>query len=295
MERSSLSLKMSDAAGHDYYGGDQGWYSSNTRAMAGCGSVAAANSLRALCRRDKKAYHAVRSNKRMPLEVRRALLSPKCDKEDFLMLMTGIYETMRSFEIFPLNMIYDRCHRNAKFFKYVKANTGRGSIGFISGVLRFAKKIGLILKCDSLSTAFCDKKTALDFIREGINKTGSVVILTSYNKHSLKTYPASAMTRMSPDMQAPFVPSSSYGTACMKCHFATITGINGDDLIISTWGRVATADVDELIASWHSIKAWESTLFYFSPCDRVTGRRSILTSWVPFVKGILQAIIRRFI
>ena len=208
------------------------------------------------------------------------------------MLMTGVYETMRAFEIFPLNKIYDRKERNNKFFQIVKPNTGRSSIGFIHGVLRFAKKLGLYLTCNALPTAFVNKETALSYISEGLKKSGAVVILTSYNKHSLKTYSPSSSQQIS----AGNIANCPCGNTDMKCHFATITGIIDDSLIITTWGRIATIDIDELIKSWHSIKAWESTLFYFEPAsDKYQTYRSILLSPVPFIKGIIQAIIRKSI
>lgn len=284
-------LKITDSNGQDYYGGDQDWYSSNSRAMAGCSSVAGANVLRSLIHTDRECFNTIKSIN-LPQPIKHALLSSKCIKNDFLMLMTGVYETMRSFEIFPLNKIYDHKERNNKFFHIVKPNTGRGSIGFIQGVLRFSKKIGLYLTCNALPTAFVDKNTALDFIRNGLIESGAVVILTSYNKHSLKTYSPS----MGGQIASGNLSKCPCGNASMKCHFATITGIVDNSLIITTWGRIATIDIDELVTSWHSIKAWESTLFYFEHVNNKSIMyRSLLLSPTPFIKGIVQAILRKSI
>ena len=267
-------LKITDSKGNVYYGGNQDWYSSNTRAQGGCSSVAGANALRALARSDKLCHDTIRSSKKMPVEIRNALLKKECRRDDFLMLMTGIYNTMRSFEVFPLNIIYDRNKRSSKCFKYLKANNGRSSIGFISGVIRFAKKIGLNLACKALPTAFAGKKSVIDFIREGLTVSGSVAILTSYNKH--------AITTLNP-------------TQCstMKCHFATITGMDDSKIFLSTWGKSGYAEIDEWVTSLNSIKAWESTLFYFVPTTKRLRNLSLLTSFFPFVKGILQALKRK--
>lgn len=282
-------LTIKDDKGLDYYGGDQDWYSSNSRAMAGCSSVAGANVLRSLARINSDCFKVIKQNN-MSLPVKHALISSKCLKDDFLMLMTGVYETMKAFEIFPLNKIYDRKERNNKFFSIVKPNTGRSSIGFIQGVLLFAKKLGLFLTCNALPTAFVSKDVGLDFIKTGLEKSGAVVILTSYNKHSIKTYSPT----YSEQIESGKVEKCPCGNANMKCHFATITGITDKSLIITTWGRIATIDIDELIDSWHSIKAWESSLFYFEPTpDRSKMYRALLMSPVPFIKGIVQAILRK--
>lgn len=293
MNNTISTFKITDSQQNEYYGGDQSWYSSNTRAMAGCSSVAAANSLRSLCFADANCRKIISDSKTIPYPVKRALLSKDCNKEDYLMLMTLAYEVIRAFEIFPLNIIYDRKNRENKFFKYVKPNNGRSSIGFISGTLRLAKKLGLFLKCHPLPTAFCTKESAIRFIDEGLKNSGSVVLLTSYNKHSLKLFHFTMLNKLLDNSNPNSYTDCPCGEASMKCHFATIIGRRGEDVMISTWGRVATTTIDELVSSWHSIKAWESALFYFTPADRTTMRHNILTSWKPFFKGIVQAIFRK--
>lgn len=265
---------ITDTKGNISYGGNQDWYSSNTRAQGGCSSVAGANALRLLCQCNPACRGIIRSSKKMPCEIKSALLDRKCFKDDFLMLMTGMYNTMRSFEVFPINLLYDRKERDHKAFKYIKANNGRSSIGYISGVLRYAAKLGLMLEYKALPTAFVGKECAAAFITEGLKSSGSVTILTSYNKHPLTTYNPTANT-------------------AMKCHFATITGMDDENIIISTWGKKATVNIDEWLKSLHSIKAWESTLFYFVPTDKISMIKSILASPLPFIKGIIQAIIRK--
>ena len=266
------AFKITDKNGCEFYGGDQDWYLSNTRAMAGCSSVAGANALRALAKSNRSSHDTLKDSKRMSAPIRRALLSDKCSKDDFVLLMTDVYSVMRSFEIFPLNKIYDQKERNNKFFKKIKPNNGRSSIGFIQGVLLYAGRLGLCLKCNALPTAFMSKDKADDFIKRGLKSSGAVVILTSYNEHSIKT---------------------KTGICKMKCHFATITDISGDEITISTWGKEAKIDFNELVSSWHSIKAWESTLFYFEKAEKPEMIKSLLLSPLPFMKGIIQAIIRK--
>lgn len=210
----------------------------------------------------------------MPLEIKSALIRKECNKDDFLMLMTGMYDTMRAFELFPVNKIYDRQNRGGKIFKYIKPNSGRSSIGYIMGVLRFAKKLGLFLEFRALPTAFAGKDSAVSFIEDGLKASGSVTILTSYNKHAITTYNPTLITTM-------------------KCHFATITGIDDEKITISTWGKKATVDIDEWIKSLHSIKAWESTLFYFLPTNKPSMIKSFLSCALPFFKGIFQAVTRK--
>lgn len=299
MKENILLFKNPETNIEEHYGGNQDWYSSNTRAMAGCSSVAAANCLRSLCLTDKVCYTSVKNNKTIPLPIKKALISSKCIKNDFLMLMTGIYEVMRAMEIFPLNRIYDRKERDNKFFKIVKPNNGRSSIGFITGLLRYAKRIGLYLKSEVLPTAFVTKERAIEFIDKGLDLTGSVVILTSYNKHPLKLFHPTMMKSLFTNMPDTKVLENETFNDCpcaetsMKCHFATITGRCGNEVMISTWGKIATVSLDELVGSWHSLKAWESTLFYFTPSDKSTMYTCLFKSWIPFVKGIAQAICRR--
>ena len=267
-------LKITDSKGNSYYGGNQDWYSSNTRAMGGCGSVAGANSLRSLALTDKACHDAIKNSSALPREIKSSLILKNCSRDDFLMLMTGVYGTMRAFEIFPFNVIYNRSKRGLKVFKYLKPNNGRSSIGFIRGVVRYASKIGLNLEYRALPTAFCDKEKALLFIKEGLKASGSVTILTSYNKHTITALDSSQKMTM-------------------RCHFATITDCSEDTIIISTWGRAVSMDIDEWVKSLCSIRAWESTLFYFVPTTKQAMRKSLHTAWIPFVRGIFQALTRK--
>ena len=139
------------------YGGDQRWFSSNTRALGGCGSVAGANVLRCLARCDKEFVDAIRTSGKIPAQIKDALCSDNPGHENFSLLMTGVYETMGSFEIFPLNRIYDRKERSSKVFTRLKSTFGLTNVGFIIGIIRFARKMGLDITVEYKACAFMSK------------------------------------------------------------------------------------------------------------------------------------------
>lgn len=280
-------LQLHDDNGVCYYGGDQGWYSSNTKAMSGCGSVSGANVLRMLAKTDDAFKDSILASHKMPIQVKEAICSNKVSREFFSLLMTGIYKTMGAMEVFPLNLIYDKKERGSKPLLRIPPNFGQTNTGFIIGIIRFARKIGVNIAVKHLNTAFIDKETARAFIEEGLQKAGSVVMLTSYNKHSLKMYPASS------DFDKPLEKQPGSYDSSMKCHFVTITDMDKDRLLITTWGKPAVGDFNEISSSWKSIKAFESTLMYIYPSTKEESTKSILLSFVPFVKGILQTIIRK--
>ena len=315
-------LIIKDDNGAAFYGGDQSWYTSNCRAMAGCSSVAGANVLRTLVQRDAALKSSIKHSKKIPAGIKYALCDDIPTKEDYSLFMTAMYETMKAFEIFPLNKIYDRVKRNNKFFNIVKPNTGRSCIGFIRGLLKFAKQFGIELHVHSLTTAFCDSEKGLDFIRKGLDESGIVVLLTSFNTHMLRSYTADSFVLPRDDnaesepgvsdepvkvgtaidsSQKKSKPLMRYPDAKMKCHFAAITGINEPEpgspekrsLVITTWGRVAETDYDELVKSWKSIKAWESALFYFTLSDTATRKKDARRSYRVFLSGLKQTLLRR--
>lgn len=279
-------LKIDGPNGSKYYGGNQDWYSSNTWAMGGCGSVAGANALRSLARSNKQVRRDIINSKRLPSEVKSALCAISPSKENYSHLMTGIYNMMWAIELFPLNKLYDKCTRGDKRFRFIKPNCGLTNTGFIIGIIRYAARIGLNVKVRFLPTAYVDKSTGADFIKDGLQKSGSVVLLTSYNKHNLHMFPSDSK------LESRLESSYKGYDASMKCHFATITDmdIDTDRLLITTWGQPAVADFNEVAKSWHSIKAFESTLMYIEPCTKAESIHCILSSWRPYVGGIVQSI-----
>jgi len=266
-----------------YYGGDQDWFSSNTRAQGGCSSVAAANAFRAFIRTDEEGRRELESSKKVPLQVKEALLADKPAKDCFSIFMTGIYNKMRAFEIPILRRIYDDKQRGHRFFRIIRPNQGQTNTGFIIGIIRFARSMGVNIKVNYMNTAFADEKMGRDFITKGLEKAGSVVMMTSYNKHSIKIFPGNA------DISKIL---ENGRDSAMKCHFATITDIDEGRLLLTTWGCPATLDYNELVKSWRSIKAFESTLFYIEKADRSEATKCILTAVKAFLGGILQSLSR---
>lgn len=238
--------------GESFYGGNQAWFESNTRAYAGCGPVAAANLFLSLAGK----YPAHIDKNSSPFSIN--------SKDDFIDLMNDIYATMKTLEVPVLNAIYDRCSRDNSFFKKVPPNNGRSIAGFIKGVLRYAKKRNIFLHAYTLPTAFCSYESGLRFIEEGLALSGAVILLTSYNRHPLTLFGGSCG-----ELKNPYESKSG-----MKNHFATITEItnlnnpksngNSPTLLLSTWGRIAAVDYKDLYDAWQSRKAFDSALFYFT-------------------------------
>ena len=266
------------------YGGDQLWFSSNTRAAGGCGSVAGANALRALARNNKEFGKLVRSSKIIPEPVKDALCSDDPGHENFSLLMTGVYETMGSFEIFPLNRIYDRKDRSSRLFKTLKSTMGLTNVGFIIGIIRFARKLSLDIKVRYTPAAFLSKDEARDFIRTGLQKSGAVVLLTCRNRHNVRLFPEGSdlSERLKDGWDSP-----------IKSHFVTITDMDLDRLLITTWGKPGVVDFNELAGSWRSIKAYEASLLYIEPCERKDATSCMLGAWKLFMSGLGHALIRR--
>ena len=275
------------SAGNDaiYYGGDQGWFSSNTRAMGGCASIAAANSLRALANKNPEFRKQIKEHKNIPREVKMALCQDRPSKNSFEMLMTGVYNSIFFYELPILRHIYDRSSRDNYFFKKIlHPNMGTTNTGLIRGIIRFARKFQLDISVNSLNTAFADKERARRFIEDGLAQSGAVILQTSYNRHNIDLHAGNA------NLDNPL----TGGRCCSyTCHFVTITDIDGDRLLITTWGKPAVIDFNELAASWHSIKAFESTLLYITPSDKPLSSRCFHTAFIPFVRGIGQAVTRR--
>lgn len=265
------------------YGGDQGWFSSNTRAMGGCGSVAAANVLRCLARYNTHFCEKVKSSAKMPAQIKDALCSENPGHENFSLLMTGVYETMGSFEIFPLNRIYDRRERSSKVFTRLKSTFGLTNVGFIIGIIRFARKMGLDISVEYKACAFMSKEEAREFIKEGLKNSGAVVMLTCRNSHNVRLYKADS------DLDKRLAGGSD---SKIKSHFTTITDIDGDRLLITTWGKPGIVDLNELAGSWRSIRAYEASLMYIRPGSRREATSCMIGAWKLFMAGIGHSIAR---
>lgn len=269
-------------SGRKYYGGDQNWYGSNTMAFAGCGSVACANMLRMLAHK----YPSKFNDEGVSGELR-ALTDDVYYKDDFTGLMGNIYKSMLVLEIPFIRKIYDSVKRDNKIFKIIPSSLGLSLNGFINGTLRYCMRRGLLLHAHSLPTAFCSYDRGLEFIREGIDRSGCVIMLTSLNRHPLRLYSGDNGE----------LTGGSDTKKGVRSHFMTITGIeeNKDGssplIKISTWGRAATVPFDKLNRSWHRTRAYTSCLYYFTPAGsaavvRADMRRSLLV----LIKAVLRGM-----
>lgn len=276
-------LQLSGPNGKNYYGGDQDWFSSNTRAQGGCSSVAGANVLRAYARMNRDFRTKITGNRNIPRQIKEALCIEKPSKDCYSILMTGIYNKMHAFEIPILRKIYDKRERNSKFFKILSPNQGQTNTGFIIGIIRFARSMGLDIKVNYMPTAFVSSEKGRDFIEKGLEKSGAVVIMTSYNKHKLQIHSANA------SLEEKLL--NGYESS-MRTHFATITDMDGDRVLITTWGKPAIGDYNEISSSWHSIKAFESTLMYIEMSDRASANKCMMNAYKSFLFGIVQSISR---
>ena len=273
--------------GATYYGGDQGWYRSNTMAFAGCGSVACTNMLRILAHK----YPDIFKDERVPKELRE-LTRNTYYKDDFTALMGKIYKSMLVFEVPLLRRIYDAVKRGNRVFKVVPASFGMSLNGFIRGTLKYCRKQGILLHAHAVPTAFCSYDKGLDFIREGLDKGGSVVMLTAMNRHPLRLY-----SGRSGELKQGY--DSRKG---VKSHFMTITGIvdNGDGsaplIKLTTWGRVATVPYDKLNRSWHKTRAYTSCLYYFTPAQsEAVVRADIRKSYITLIKAVMRGLFGRLL
>lgn len=324
-------FEIIDEKGTKYYGGDQSWYSSNTRALGGCGSVAGANVIRALVHKNRDLNVHVRKTARISPDIKRALLNRQPTKDDYELLMTDVYHVMGAVELFPLNVMYDRAPRDTKIYKTLRTNSGRSSIGFVRGMLKYAKRCNIALKSHMLPTAFCNPDKALSFIKEGIEKSGAVVILTSFNMHNLHMHRADGLYYANediPELKMPSYGSKDLNSANeestseeirkpedmkkqkkraafsdggwnweMKCHFATITDVidkmGTPYLLITTWGKPAEVNFDELVHSWKSFKAYESSLFYFTSDESSKVLKGTVSAVIKFFAGIFYCFIKK--
>lgn len=271
---------MDRGTGREYYGGDQNWYKSNTMAFAGCGSVAALNMLRSLALKHPKVFNDTGVSDELNVLTDRVIY-----KDDYTFIMKDIYKSMFVFEVPLIRRLCDSLKRGNRIFKYIPPSLGLSLFGFITGTLKFCKNRGVNLHVRALPTAFTSYDKGLAFIREGLLRSGSVVMLTSFNRHPLKLYSG-----------GPGELKGGYDQKKgVRSHFMTITGIEegqeGPLIKLTTWGRVATVPYRDLNRSWHGIKAYTSCLYYFTPARSVnTVRADMARSYGVFLLAVLKGL-----
>ncbi len=252
-EISDPFLIVDDDNGTMYYGGDQSWFKRNTMTFAGCGVVAAANTMRALLCKYPDAYE--KASGRL-----KTLGNVIITKSGYISVINDMYRKMFVAELPLANIVYDmkNVEYGSKLLKYIPPSLGMSASSLIRGLLRYSARGGVLIHDVYLSTSYIDYEKGLDFIREGLNKNGAVILLTSFNKHPLTLYSGKAGETV-----------KSVSVSEMRTHFATITGIIDDKkeplIKISTWGRVATISYRTLHESWQKRRAYVSALIYFVP------------------------------
>ncbi len=239
--------------GARYYGGDQAWFERGSQSFAGCGVVASANALRALLCKYPKAYEQAEGKLKL-------LGNVVLTKEEYISVIKELYSKMLVAEIPVVSQIYDRRKMpyGSKMLKFIPPSFGMSASSVARGVLKYAKKHGVLLHDAYMSALYADYDKGLDFIRKGLSESGAVILMTSFNKHSLTLYKGKAGET-----------KDIAGDSFMKSHFATITDIQYDKdepvIKLSTWGRVATISYKQLYVSWQKRRAYVSSLIYFIP------------------------------
>ncbi len=244
---------VDEDTGTRYYGGNQAWFPRNTQTYAGCGVVASANAMRALLCKYPKCYEEAES-------LLKLLGSVIITKAEYISVISDMYKRMFIAEVPLANFIYDKRELDygKKLFKHIPPSLGMSASSVVRGLLRYAKNNGVLLHDVYLSALFVEYEKGLDFIKQGLERCGAVVLLTSFNRHPLTLYRGKAG-----DIR------DAVSMTDMRTHFATITDVfekDGEPVIkLSTWGRVATIPYKKLHESWQKRRAYVSALFYFVP------------------------------
>lgn len=230
------------------YGGNQAWFSRKTAGIGGCGPVAAANALSALCRTHKVV------SRRLHLDI-----SPDglLEFDNYHSFMEQVYKTIGSWEIPIYRKIYDVTGKKWKFGIQLQPSYGGSVWRYLKKTIQFAYNHKVYLHSHFMPAAFCSRKKALSFIAQGIAESGSVAVLTARNVHPLDTY------------AFPYTPTSTPAPQTIRNHFFTVTGIRKRDddsyeLLGTTWGKISIIDFEELYQSWQSIRCVDASLTYFT-------------------------------
>lgn len=229
-----ISFLVSDAENNKaYFGGNQSWFKRNTQARSGCSSIAALNTF-------------LRLTDGFPIE-----------KSAYIKRMNDMYKSMGAIEVPILRKLYDK-KTTLKIFNIIPPSFGQSTIGYIKGMLKYASRNGLKLRFHLFPSFLHSYSRGLRFIKKGLEKAGAVTLLTARNRHPLTLYSALRSIASKPENLK----------GGMRNHFVVITGIDDSSdklkLIISTWGRIATIDYDDLVRSWHRPGALLSSMVYFT-------------------------------
>lgn len=261
-----------DENGNLYYGGDQAWFAESVasprrsiESFSGCGIVSAADMLASYAYTDEGLAGR--------LELR-FHLDGSISKESFVALMRAAYHDIGTMELPGYAKRY-RAGRYAYEEKAKRAaerrNTGKKkndpvppSLGvwggrYLTGTVRLAKKYGLKLTPHALPTLYAGYDEGLDFITKGLAAGSPVDIFTTFNVHTMAVY------------------DKGYGIAAKKRqnrqHHVVAVAVYDDaqtgdtEILVSTWGRLASISYRELHESWQTRKAVASGLYWFAPTN----------------------------
>lgn len=207
------------------YGGHQAWYDDRAARRAGCGSVAAANSLAVLAGHDSEAAACLD-------------LWPDSDgrysRQDYLAYMQGIYRRMGC---------------GLKLNKPVGITVSR----YVRSVLIYASERNLYLRPHILLTPYCSASEAESFLKDAFDAGAAVTLALSWNQ-----VPVLFSDKKKPQIR----PVKNHYVTISGIDEDAERRVR---LIISTWGRKASLLLDDLAASWQSPKAVDTALIFFTP------------------------------
>lgn len=256
-----------------YFGGDQGWFARKTQRLAACGPVAAANIL--ACLAAQKPMLA----KHLPLGFEP---EKQIEQQNYLAFMQSVYDTIGTFEVPIWNAIAEKSDRT-QFV--IPPSFGREAAGFESGMLRYAKKYGVLLQAHRFINAYGGYRQGLYFIQKGLAAGCPVALLSTKSKHPMQVY------------------AKGYGgplTAVnngVGSHFATIVGLRRNasnrkmELLASSWGKLCVIDYASLYNSWQSPLAVGSQMAYFTTTrDTELTKRQIITAYTAVPKSLVKSV-----
>lgn len=265
-----------DKEGNLYYGGDQGWYAESVAAprrsiesFSGCGVVSATDVLATF------AYGDEALARRLEIKF---YLDGSLAKADFVRLMKSAYHDIGTLEL-PL---YARRYRGGSY-KYEERNKQAAerrkagkkapvpvppSLGvwgrrYVKGTVTLAGKYGLQLAAHAIPTLYAGYDEGLRFIKAGIAAGSCVDIFTTFNAHPMTVYRkgygivAQARTQQ----------NDQHHVVAVAAH--DLPDQDDCEIIVSTWGKLASISYRALHASWQSRKAAASGLYYFTATNSV--------------------------
>lgn len=247
-----------------FFGGNQAWFPRKAQQAAGCGPVAAANTVACLLACQHKTALAINFEHNIPYSA-------------YTAWMQHSYDVMGTLEIPLWHLVVENMQKKP----LLPPSLGRAAGGYERGLLRLALQNNLPLTTHRLPTPYAQRSQALAFIRTGLATGCPVTLLTTQNRHPLSVYWGAYTAAPKPQPKG------------MKAHFVTIVGIrpgnNGPELLASSWGHICAINFNALHASWQSPLALGSEMLWFSPTvSQAQTRKDIAGSYLAAPKNAIQ-------